>query len=65
MMLKSQQELRVTREKLDEIQQQYDAIRSEPPEDSHVQELTLKSLKRLINRLKEEIVRFEGRAPAK
>ena len=62
MKLQSQRELNVTREKLKSLQQRYDAIRESPTEDQHVRELTLRSLKRLINQLTEEIARFEGRA---
>ncbi len=62
MKLQSQRELNVTREKLKSLQQRYDAIRETPIEDQHVRELTLRSLKRLINQLTEEIARFEGRA---
>jgi hypothetical protein len=62
MKLQSQRELNVTREKLKSLQQRYDALRETPVEDQHVRELTLQSLKRLINQLTEEIARFEGRA---
>ena len=62
MMLKSLQEVTATREKLRLLQQRYDVIRQESREDAHVRELTLRSLKRLINQLQEEIVRFEGHA---
>ena len=60
MTLQSQSELEATREKLDLLQQRYDAMRDESPDDAHVQELTLRSLKQLINQLKEEIARFES-----
>lgn len=62
MNLRSKRELEVTREKLRLVEQRYDAIRAEPSVDDHVQELTLRSLKGLMNQLKEEIARFEGRA---
>ena len=62
MKLQSQRELNVTREKLKSLQQRYDAILKAPTEDQHVRELTLRSLKRLINQLTEEIARFEGHA---
>ena len=60
MKLESQRELDATREKLSALQQRYDAIRQQPADDEHVKELTLRSLKRLINQLTEEIARFEG-----
>ena len=60
MTLRSLSELEATREKLKLLQQRYDATRDESPQDAHVQELTLRSLKQLINQLKEEITRFES-----
>lgn len=60
MTLQSQSELEATREKLKLLQQRYDTTRDESPDDAHVQELTLRSLKQLINQLKEEIARFES-----
>jgi len=62
MNLQSKRELDVTREKLRLLEQRYHVIQREPADDNHVQELTLRSLKGLINQLKEEITRFEGRA---
>lgn len=62
MKLESQREVEATRRKLRSLQQRYDAMREEPADDEHVQELTLRSLKRLINQLTEEIARFEGHA---
>ena len=58
MKLESQRELDATREKLSTLQQRYDTIRQQPGDDEHVKELTLRSLKRLINQLTEEIARF-------
>jgi uncharacterized small protein (DUF1192 family) len=60
MNLQSERELRVTREKLQMLEEQYDKTRTEPNVDEHVRELTLLSLKKLINQLKEEIARFEA-----
>jgi len=62
MNLQSKRELEVSLEKLRLLEHRYDAIRSEPTGDDHVRQLTLRSLKGLINQLKEEIARFEGRA---
>ena len=62
MNLQSERELEVTREKLRLLEECYEQERREPDGDAHVQELTLRSLKRMINQLKEEIVRFESRA---
>lgn len=62
MELKDHLELEVTREKLQSLQARYESVRRDPAGDAHLQELTLRSLKRLINQLQEEILRFESRA---
>ena len=62
MNLQSERELEVTREKLPLLEECYEQDRREPDGDAHVQELTLRSLKRMINQLREEIVRFESRS---
>jgi hypothetical protein len=61
MTLQSKRELEVTREKLRGLEQQYAATQAAPAENSYTQELTLRSLRRTINQLKEEIARFEAR----
>lgn len=58
--LQSQQELENTREKLRLLEERYDANQREQDGDEHVRELSMRSLKRLINQLKEEIARFES-----
>ena len=60
MILKSEIELANTREKLRHLEEHYDARRREPADNPHVRELTLHSLKRIINQLKEEIAVFEA-----
>ena len=64
MKLQSKRELEVTREKLKMLEEQYEATQNKPCADEHVRELTLESLKKLINQLKEEIVRYESRMSA-
>ena len=64
MNLQSKRQLEVTREKLKMLEEQYEATRNKPCADEHVRELTLESLKKLINQLKEEIVRCESRMSA-
>jgi hypothetical protein len=59
MTLKNDVELANTREKLRQLEEHYDARLGEPATNPHVRELTLRSLKRLINQLKEEIALFE------
>ena len=53
-------ELQVTRSKLKTLEARFEASRREPAENTHVQELSLRSLRRMINQLKEEIARFEA-----
>ena len=62
MSLRSHRELEATREKLRSLEARYEADRREEGGDQHVRELSMRSLKRLINQLKEEIARFESRS---
>ncbi|MEX0728549.1 MAG: hypothetical protein WEB58_18195 [Planctomycetaceae bacterium] len=64
MSLQSQRELEATREKLRLLEERYEANKREDRGDEHVRELSTRSLKRLINQLKEEIARYESRSPA-
>lgn len=61
MSLQSHRELEATREKLRLLEQRYELNRHLAGGDPHVRELSMRSLKRLINQLKEEIARFESR----
>ena len=61
MSLQSHRELEATREKLRLLEERYEAEKREESDDEHVRELSMRSLKRLINQLKEEIARFESR----
>lgn len=65
MTLQSQRELDGTREKLRLLEDRYEANKGGQDGDEHVRELSSRSLKRLINQLKEEIARFEARASLK
>jgi DNA-binding transcriptional regulator YbjK len=60
MNLQSHRELEVTREKLRLLEERYEANIREQAGDEHVRELSMRSLKHLINQLKEEIARFES-----
>ena len=62
MELKDEYEVEVTRSKLKVLEERFEASRLEPAENAYVQELSLRSLKRMINQLKEEIARFESHA---
>ena len=61
MELNDEREVEVTREKLRSLEARYQAASQDPGADVHIQELTLRSLKRLINQMKEEIARYEAR----
>ena len=61
MSLQGHRELESTRKKLRLLEERYEANQRERGGDEHVRELTMRSLKRLINQLKEEITRFESR----
>ena len=61
MSLESQRELETTREKLRLLEERYEVNQREDG-DAHVQELSMRSLKRLINQLREEIARYEARS---
>jgi hypothetical protein len=59
MTLKNDIELSNTRQKLRELEEHYNSRLREKSADPHVHELTLQSLKRLMNQLKEEITLYE------
>ena len=61
MELKNERELQTTREKLRMLEEHYNRRTSEARTGSYAEELSLRSIKRLINQLKEEIVRYESR----
>ena len=62
MSLKNKRELEVTQNKLAMLEQQHAELKTRPAEDAHVRELTLRSLKRRIKQLQEEIARFHVQA---
>jgi hypothetical protein len=61
MELKDEREAEVTREKLRSLGARYQAVSEDPGDDAHIQELTLRSLKRMIDQMKEELARYESR----
>jgi hypothetical protein len=61
MSIQSQEELQNTRKKLHELEELYERVRTRPTENAHVRDLTLCSLKRLMNQFIEEIVRYKSR----
>ena len=65
MTIENEQQLENTRQKLRLVEERYERKRREPTDDEGVREVTLASLKKTINQLKEEIVQFEyRRSPA-
>ena len=62
MTLDNDRRLELTREKLRLLEQTFDEVKSDPSGAAHAREVPLRSLKGLINQLKEEIVRHEARA---
>jgi len=65
MTLKSLRELENTRKKLQELEEQYETARQESNGNEYGRDLELRSLKQLINQLKEEIARFESHAASR
>lgn len=65
MMLRNDTELANTREKLNELQHRYETLRNGAEPDPRLRDLSMRSLKRLINQLKEEIARYEAHQPAR
>jgi hypothetical protein len=64
MSLQSRRQLENTRAKLKLLEARLGELDNEPVENARTRELTRLSLKKLINQLKEEIVRFEAREVA-
>ena len=64
MNLQDELQLSVTKEKLSGLKERYESIRQETGGDEFVREVTLRSLKKLINQLTEEIARYEAHAGA-
>ena len=64
MTLRNDQELANTRDKLRLLEEMYRNASKDRSEDDHVRDLSLQSLKRLINQLKEEITLYEIHQPA-
>jgi hypothetical protein len=62
MSIENERQLENTREKLRLIEEHYERRRKEPADDKDARELTLWSLNKTINQLKEEIVRYECHA---
>ncbi len=64
MKLQNQQQLINTRAKLARLEARLEVLRTDTTESPRVRDLTMRSLKRLINQFKEEITLFEVHQPA-
>ena len=64
MTLQSTRELEVTRKKLQELEQLYATTLADSSQRGYSRDLTLRSLRRSVNQLKEEIARFEAHTNA-
>ena len=60
MSLQSKRELDRTRKKLQELEQLYAKTEADSSQSTYSRDLTLRSLRRTVNQLKEEIARFEA-----
>jgi len=63
--IQSQQQLENTKEKLRQLEEHYRERKHEAAENTYARKLSLQSLKRTINQLKEEIARFEAHSRVK
>ncbi len=61
MTLNDERRLEVTREKLALLERTFNEVKVDSSGTAHTREITLRSLRGLINRLKEEISRHETR----
>ena len=60
MSIENRRELKATRQKLAWLERELESARLQSSENPRVQELTLRSLKAMINQMKEEIARYES-----
>ena len=65
MSIQSTRQLENTRRKLQMLEGRLQDLDAEPVVNPQTRELTKRSLKKLVNQLKEEIARFESRAQAR
>lgn len=62
MNLQSKREFEVTRQKLRGLEDLYASTLVATAENAYARDLTLRSMRRIINQLKEDIARFEARS---
>jgi hypothetical protein len=59
--LQNERQLENTRGKLRRLEERCQRLQSERAEDQHLRDLTLRSVKAMINQMREEIAVFESR----
>jgi hypothetical protein len=59
MSIENERQLENTRRKLKLLEENYERKRRQPTDNEAVREVTLESLRKTINQLKEEIIRYE------
>ncbi|MBC8870230.1 MAG: hypothetical protein H8E44_12475 [Planctomycetes bacterium] len=64
MSIQTRQQLENTQKKLRLLEERCQELDTEPAANPHVRELTRRSLRKLINQMKEEVACFESRSPA-
>jgi len=60
MNIENRRELEATRQKLAWLEREHESASLQPSANPRVHELTLRSLKAMINQMKEEIARYES-----
>ena len=60
MNLNSEQEVANARRKMARLEARYQALRNDAGRDERLRQLSMNSLRRLINQFKEEIARYEA-----
>jgi len=63
MTLVNAKQFQATKEKLQLLESRCAIIRTAPTEDENARDITLRSLKQLINQLTEELARYESKTP--
>ena len=63
--LKDEHEVAVTKTKLRDLEEYYQAAKRETSPLKHARQVSLGSIKRMINQMTEEIARYEARAANK
>jgi hypothetical protein len=62
MNLTSERDVEATQQKIRLLEARYEELRRQAADDAHVRALTLRSLKRVVNQMQEDIVRYRSRA---